>query len=660
MPHLMTKLIACCALSFAALASAETLPGSHALTLYGEPPRYPAEFSHFDYVNPEAPKGGTLRLSGFGSFDSLNGFINRGTAADRLSLIYNTLTFHALDEPFTEYGLLAERIERAEDNTWVRFHLRPEARFHDGVPVTAEDVVFTFNTLIEQGSPFYRAYYADVAEVLAESERSVLFRFAHGQNRELALVLGQLPVLPQHFWAERDFTRTGLEPPLGSGPYRVASVRAGRSITYERVPDYWAADLPVQRGIYNVDRIVIDYYRDTGVALEAFKAGQFDFNQEVSARNWATGYDGPALRDGRIIKEEIPNHNTQGMQGFVFNQRRPHFEDRRVRKAISLLFDFEWANVRLFHNAYTRSYSYFGNSELTAHGLPDEAELALLEPLREHLPPEVFEEAYIPPRTDGSGNVRQQMREAYALLQEAGWRIENDKLVNEQGEHLSFEFLLVQADFERILLPFKRNLASLGIELTLRRIDVSQYINRLRSRDFDMVVTGFGQSNSPGNEQREYWHSSSADNPGSRNLMGLRHPGVDALVEGLIQADSRETLITHTRALDRVLRAEHLLVPNFHTDVYRVAYWNKFSHPPVSPRYDLGLDTWWVDEGNPAGIGAPLLIEDPAASEETPPSARLGLAGDAQTLSALALPAGPLLAFGMAAGLMATLRTRRR
>ena len=593
--------------------------GHHALTLYGEPPKYPSDFSHFEYVNPDAPKGGTLRLSGFGSFDSLNGFISRGAAADQLGLIYDTLTFHALDEPFTEYGLLAERIERPEDNTWVRFHLREEARFHDGKPVTSEDVVFTFNTLIEKGAPFYRAYYGDVKEVVADTDRSVTFHFHNGQNRELPLVLGQLPVLPAHYWAEREFNRTSLEPPLGSGPYQVDNVRPGRSITYKRVADYWAADLPVSRGFYNFDRVVVDYYRDTGVALEAFKAGQFDFNQEVSARNWASGYDSPALAAGRIVKEEIPNHNTQGMQGFVFNLRRPHFEDRRVRKAISLLFDFEWANGRLFHGAYTRSASFFSNSELAATGTPSEDELKILEPLRDELPAEVFESAHVPPKTDGSGNIREQMREAYALLQQAGWKIENDKLVNEQGEPLTFEFLLVQADFERVLLPFKRNLASLGIEMNLRRIDTSQYINRLRSRDFDMVVTGFGQSNSPGNEQREYWHSSSADNPGSRNLMGLKDPAVDALVEGLIQADSRDALVTYTRALDRVLRASHLLVPNFYTDVYRVAYWNKFAHPSQSPKYDIGLFTWWVDKDKPGAIGEPLLLPEPASDADSAP-----------------------------------------
>lgn len=607
------KLVCACTLLVLTSLTFAAKSGDHAMTLYGEPPAYPEDFSHFAYVNPEAPKGGTLRLSGFGSFDSLNGFISRGASADQLGLIYNTLTFHALDEPFTEYGLVAERIERAEDNTWVRFHLRPEARFNDGEPITAADVVFTFNTLVEQGAPFYKAYYAGVKEVAAEGEHSVIFRFHNGENRELPLVLGQLPVLPEHYWAERDFGKTTLEPPLGSGPYRITDVSGGRNITYERVADHWAEDLPVQRGFYNYDRVIVDYYRDTGVALEAFKAGQFDLNQEVSAKNWATGYDSPALREGAIIKEEIPNLNVQGMQGFIFNLRRPIFEDRRVRQAISLLFDFEWSNSALFHNAYTRTDSYFDNSELGASGLPGPDELALLEPWRDQVPADTFSEAYSPPETDGTGIIREQMREAYRLLQEAGWEIVDDRLVNDQGEHLSFEFLIAQADFERVLLPYKRNLASLGIELTLRRVDVSQYINRLRSRDFDMVVSGYGQSNSPGNEQLDYWHSSSADNPGSRNLMGLQDPAVDALVEGLIRADSRESLIDHTRALDRVLLAGHYVVPNFHTNVYRVAHWDKFTRPQLSPRYDLGLFTWWIDADKAAalkGKPAPVTVKE--------------------------------------------------
>lgn len=610
------SLKSCCLALLTCWAGALNAAPQHALTLYNEAPRYPADFSHFDYVNPDAPKGGTLRLSGFGGFDSLNPYISRGTAADQLGLIYDTLTFHALDEPFTEYGLVAESMEKADDGSWVRFKLRPEARFNDGVGITADDVVFTFNTLIEHGAPFYRAYYGDVDRVVADDSHSVTFHFKHTGNRELPLVLGQLPVLPKHYWEGRDFSKGSLEPPLGSGPYRVGQVRPGRSISFERVDDYWAKDLPVMRGFYNFDTVVVDYYRDNNVTLEAFKAGQFDFNQEMSAKNWATGYSSPALDAGQIVKEEIANNNTQGMQGFVFNLRKPYFADARVRQAITLLFDFEWSNAKLFHNAYTRTSSYFDNSELGARGEPDADELALLEPLREQLPAAAFGPAWVPPKTDGSGAIRDQRRAAYTLLQEAGWQIVDDQLVNADGEPLQFEFLLVQAEFERVLLPFKRNLASLGINLELRRVDVSQYINRLRSRDFDMVVTGFGQSNSPGNEQREYWHSSSADNPGSRNLMGLKDPAVDALVEGLVQADSRASLITHTHALDRALRSLHLLVPNWYTSVYRVAYWDKFGHPAPPPKYDLGLFTWWVDPDKDARLRGELGTQQDTSTEQ--------------------------------------------
>jgi len=611
------SLKSCCLALLTCWAGALNAAPQHALTLYDEAPRYPADFSHFEYVNPDAPKGGTLRLSGFGGFDSLNPYISRGTSADQLGLIYDTLTFHALDEPFTEYGLVAESMEKADDGSWVRFTLRPEARFHDGVAITADDVVFTFNTLIEHGAPFYRAYYGDVDRVVADNPQSVTFHFKHTGNRELPLVLGQLPVLPKHYWQGRDFSKGSLEPPLGSGPYRIGQVRPGRSISFERVEDYWAKDLPVMRGFYNFDTVVVDYYRDGNVTLEAFKAGQFDFNQEMAAKNWATGYASPALDAGQIVKEEIPNNNTQGMQGFVFNLRKPYFQDARVRQAITLLFDFEWSNATLFHNAYTRTSSYFDNSELAARGEPDASELALLEPLRDQLPAAVFGPAWVPPKTDGSGAIREQRRTAYALLKDAGWQIVDDQLVNADGEPLQFEFLLVQPEFERVLLPFKRNLASLGITMELRRVDVSQYINRLRSREFDMVVTGFGQSNSPGNEQREYWHSSSADNPGSRNLMGLKDPAVDALVDGLVQADSRESLITHTHALDRALRSLHLLVPNWYTSVYRVAYWNKFGHPATPPKYDLGLFTWWVDPDKEARLrGALGRQQDDGAGQQ--------------------------------------------
>lgn len=585
------------------LLCACTLAGAaprHALTLYDEPPKYPANFEHFEYANPDAPKGGVLRQAGFGSFDSLNPFINKGVSAEDIGLIYDTLTTNSLDEPFTVYGLLAEKIERGPKNDWVRFYLRPQARFHDGQPVTAEDVAFTFETLISQGAPQYRAYYADVDKVVVEGKRQVRFDFKHAGNRELPMILGQLPVLPKHWWAERDFTSGSLEPPLGSGPYRVERVQPGRSISYARVENYWGRDLAVNRGFYNFDRLVFDYYRDNTVALQAFKAGQFDYWLETSAKNWATAYDIPAVHEGRLIKEEIPNYNPTGMQGFIFNIRRPLLQDRRVREALALLFDFEWTNRQLFNGAYFRTHSYFDNSELASSGLPGKDELAVLEPLRGQIPDEVFEKPFELPVTDGNGIIREQQRRAYQLLTEAGWHVENDRMVDAQGKPVKLEFLLVQSEFERVLLPYKRNLADLGIELEIRRVDVSQYVNRLRSRDFDMIVSGFGQSNSPGNEQREYWHSVSADNPGSRNFIGLKDPAIDTLVEQLIAADTRQELITHTRALDRVLLWGHYVVPNWHIKTWRVAYWNDLAHPQVTPRQDIGLMTWWTRPEEPA------------------------------------------------------------
>lgn len=591
---------------------AEAAP-QHALTLYGEQPKYPSDFSHFEYVNPHAPKGGTLRQAGFGSFDSLNPFINKGVAADDIGLVYDTLTTNSLDEPFTVYGLLAEKIEKGPNNEWVRFYLRPEAKFHDGEPVEAEDVVFTFETLISKGAPHYRGYYADVEKAVIEGPRRVRFDFKHAGNRELPLILGQLPVLPKHWWADKDFAAGSMEAPLGSGPYRIERAEAGRSVRYARVEDYWGKNLAVNRGFYNFDHVNIDYYRDNTVALQAFKAGHFDYWLETSAKNWATAYDIEAVKDGRILKEEIANHNPQGMQGFIFNIRRERLQDPRVREALALLFDFEWTNRQLFNGAYTRTTSYFDNSELASSGLPSEQELSILEPLRGQIPDQVFEKPFELPQTNADGIIRAQQRRAYELLTAAGWKIENDQMVDAKGKPVKLEFLLVQADFERVLLPYKRNLASLGIDLELRRVDVSQYINRLRSRDYDMIVSGFGQSSSPGNEQREYWHSSSADNPGSRNYIGLKDPAIDVLVEKLIAADSRDELITRTRALDRVLLAGHYVIPNWHIKTWRVAYWNHLAHPEVTPRYDIGLMTWWnkPDVDTPE----PEPLEDKPATE---------------------------------------------
>ncbi|NMX67084.1 ABC transporter substrate-binding protein [Pseudomonas sp. WS 5111] len=586
----------------------------HALTLYDEPPKYPANFKHVDYVNPDAPKGGTFRESAMGSFDSLNPFISKGVPADNITLVYDTLAQQGLDEPITEYGLIAGKIEKAPDNSWVRFYLRPEARFHDGHPVRAEDVVFTFETLIKQGTPIYRTYYADVAEVVAEDPLRVLFKFKHTSNRELPLILGQLPVLPKHWWAGRDFAKSSLEVPLGSGPYKVAEVKPGRSIRYERVKDYWGKDLPINKGLYNFDYRISDYYRDNTVALEALKAGQFDYWQEMTAKNWANAYNVPAVAEGRLIKEELPNGNPTGMQGFVFNIRKPMFQDVRVRKAISLLMDFEWTNKQLFNGAYTRTRSYFENSDMAATGLPGPAELAILEPLRGRIPPQAFTQAFAPPKTDASGMIRTQQREAYQLLQEAGWRIVDDKMVDTTGKPVSIEFMLFQTDFERVLLPFKRNLADLGIELVIRRVDVSQYVNRVRSRDFDMMVGSFPQSSSPGNEQREFWQSGSADNPGSRNYIGLKDPAIDELVEQLINADSRNSLVAHAKALDRVLQFGYYVIPNWHIKTYRVAYWNHLGHPKVPPRYDVGINTWWIKPDTPPATTPPIdTSADPAS-----------------------------------------------
>lgn len=593
------------------LAGATQAEPRHAITLYDEPPKYPANFQHFDYVNPDAPKGGTLRQQSVGGFDSFNPFIPKGNAVG-VGLIYDSLTYHSPDEPFTEYGLLAERIDKAPDNSYVRFILNPKARFHDGTPVTAEDVIFTFNILLEKGDPMYRHYYADVAQVVAEDKLRVRFDFKHQDNRELPLILGQIQVLPKHWWATRDFSKGDLEPPLGSGPYRIGKVAPGSAVTFERVKDWWAKDLPVSRGLYNFDRIQVDFYRDSQVALEAFKAGQFDVNLEYSAKDWNTGYDSPALRAGKFVQLAIPNHNPAGMQGYVFNLRRPIFQDRRVREAIAQLFDFEWANKQLFYGAYKRTHSYFENSEMAATGLPSQAELKLLEPLRDKLPPEVFSQEFKPPVSDGSGIIREQSRRAYQLLTEAGYRIDNDKMIGPDGKQLAFEFLNFQPNLERVVLPFKRNLAELGIDLQIRRVDVSQYINRLRSRDFDMTSAIWPQSSSPGNEQREFWHSSSADNPGSRNLMGLRDPAIDQLVEGLIRSGSREELITHARALDRALLWGHYVVPNYYVDTWRVAYWKRFGRPPVTPLYDYGLMTWWEE----TPLNPPKNAPAPAAKQE--------------------------------------------
>ena len=566
---------------------------SHGIAMHGDL-KYPADFTHFDYVNPDAPKGGRVVQSSVGSFDSFNPFIVKGTPADGIGLLYDSLTTKSDDEPFSVYGLLAEHITLPDDRRWIEFELRKNAVFSDGVPVTADDVVNTFQLLREKGSPFYRAYYADITLIEAINSHRVRFEFAETENRELPLIVGEVPVLPKHFWDERDFEESGLEIPTGSGPFQIASYDPGRSVTYKRNPDYWGQNLPVQRGRFNFDEWVFDYYRDGTVALEAFKAGQYDYRTEHSAKNWATGYTGSALNEGRIIKESIEHENPTGMQAFVMNTRRALFADAQVRHALAHAFDFEWTNRAIFYDAYKRSHSYFSNSEMAADELPSAAELAILEPIRELLPAEVFTQVYRAPQTDGDGNIRTQIREGLRLLTAAGWNLEQGVLRNEEGQPFRFEILIIQRDLERLISPFIRNLERMGIQANIRVVDISQYINRLRDFDFDMVISNFGQSNSPGNEQREYWHSTSADRQGSRNLIGIRNPAIDHLVEQLIQAPDREQLVYRARALDRALQWNHYVIPHYHTNAYRIAYWDKFGIPDIRPNHAIGFDTWWI------------------------------------------------------------------
>lgn len=562
--------------------------------MHGEP-KYGPGFRHFDYVNPDAPKGGELRLAAEGSFDNLNPFIPRGTAAAGASAMFETLLVGSADEPFTEYGLLAETIEVPQDRSWALFTLRREARWHDGRPVTAEDVIFSLETLRKHGHPFYRFYYQAIARVEKAGERKVRFSFAAGDNREMPLIAGQLPILPRHYWEGRDFSRTTLEPPLGSGPYRIAGFETGRHVLLERVREYWGRDLAVNRGMHNFDRIRYDYFRDATVIREAVKAGSVDLHFENQAKAWALDYDTPAVREGRLRKQAFDHDRPAGMQGFAMNTRRAIFQDLRVRQALAFAFDFEWSNRNLFFGQYKRSESYFANAELAAAGLPGAAERKLLEPWRGQIPGEVFSEEYRAPATDGSGWPRENLRRAFALLAEAGWVVRDLRLVNERtGQPFSFEILLVGSGFERIVLPYVRNLKRLGIEARVRVVDSSQYVNRLRAFDFDMIVSSWGQSNSPGNEQRDYWGSAAAKTAGSRNYTGISSPAVDALIDAIIAAPDRASLVERTRALDRVLLWSHLVVPNWHSPVDRVVFWDKFGYPEPPPLQGTSTDYWWA------------------------------------------------------------------
>jgi microcin C transport system substrate-binding protein len=591
-PGMLMLLLA--AISACPVSAAEPQP-RHGLAMHGDL-KYGPGFTHFEYADPTAPQGGEVRLAAIGSFDSFNPYIVKGQSAAGLGFLFESLVTSSADEAFSEYGLIAETIEMPEDRSWVIFNLRPQARFHDGTPITADDVIFSFDTLKTKGRPLFRFYYANVEKVEKLAERRVKFTFSQGENRELALIIGQLPILAKHYWEPRDFEATTLEPPVGSGPYRIQRFETGRFVVYQRDEGYWGKDLPVNRGFYNFDQIRYDYYRDTTVALEAFKAGAYHIRPENSAKEWATAYDFPAVRNGLVKAERFPHQMPSGMQGFAYNLRRPLFQDARVRQALAYAFDFEWSNRNLFYDQYTRTRSYFDNSELASRGLPSEAELAVLEPLRAQLPPEVFTETYAPPVSEGSEVLRANLRQALELLQAAGWVFQERRLVNNQtGQPFQFEILLNQPIWERITLPFVRNLERLGIKASVRTVDSAQYENRLNEYDFDMIVDVWGQSLSPGNEQREFWGSQAAVLPGSRNTVGIKNAAIDRLIEGVIAAPDRQALLTQVHALDRVLLWNHFVIPHWHIPYERLAYWDRFGRPAVMPLQGVQINSWWVD-----------------------------------------------------------------
>lgn len=581
-------------LGAAATNLAAQVTRSHAIALRGEP-KHEAGFDHFDYANPDAPKGGTVQLSAIGTYDNFNRYASRGVTPSGIDNLYDSLLMQTNNEVEVYYGLIAEEIEYPADHTWVIYHLNPNATHHDGEPITAEDVVFSFNKFMEQGVSQFSRYYSNVENVRALDTHRVRFDLAEG-DKEMIINLGTNTILPKHYWESRNLSEPLEEVPLGNGPYTIGDYEIGSYVEYERVDDYWAADLPVNRGRFNFERIRYEYYRDQTVALEAFKAGEYDFRQESVARNWATQYTGPNFRNGNIVTEELRHETPPGMQSFVFNTSRSFFSDRRVRRAISMLFDFQWMNENLFYDQYTRTTSFFQYTDYDAEGTPSQAELEILRPLRDGIPEQVFNEEYMPTETDGSGNIRPQMRSALRLFEQAGWELRNQRLVNsETGDQMQFQLLLYSPSFERVAQPFQDNLSRVGIDMEVRVVDTTQFINRLREGDYDMVPNTYGPYFYPNSNLQLEWHSQYLES--TYNTARLQDPEVDTLIEGIVSnQDNPDALQAYGRALDRVLTWEHYVIPQWHINRYRVAYWDKFSRPETRPSYALGLDTWWVDE----------------------------------------------------------------
>ena len=583
----------------------------HASSAIGEP-KYPAGFTHFDYVNVDAPKGGAVRMGALGGFDTFNPILPKGEAAGGLGLLYETLMTPSEDEVLTDYGLLAEAMKFPADYSSVSFRMNPAAKWHDGEPVTVDDVIWSFEKSREL-SPLIAQYYANVTAVSETAPGEVTFTFDQTGNRELPKILGQLQVFPRHWWEgtdakgnQRNIGASTLEPPLGSGPYQLASFEAGKTITYKRAEDYWGKDHPTQIGQNNFDEYSIEYFLDQTVQFEAFKGDQFDWWVEPAARRWATGYEFPAAKDGRVIKELFPqSYNGSGvLWGFIPNLRQPKFQDIRVRTALNYAFDFEELSKTLFFGQYQRIDSYFFGLPFRSSGLPEGKELEILNSVKDKIPASVFTEPYTNPVSGDAQKLRANLRTALGLLTEAGYHLEGNRLVDANGTQLSFEVLLDSATIEPVATNLTTNLAQIGIAATIRIVDSPQYINRLRSFDYDMVYEAWPQSFSPGNEQRYFWGSASASEPGSRNYAGIADPGIDALIDKVIFATDRDTLEAATKALDRVLLANHYVVPSYTLRTARVARWDRFSHPEVLPEFGIGFPTtWWWDDAKAAKTG---------------------------------------------------------
>ncbi len=609
----LTRTLILAFLAFAAplQASAQETPWRHALSLMGDV-KYPAGFKHFSYVNPNAPKGGLLRLGQDGNFDSFNHIITRGSAAAGITNLYDTLMTASLDEVATEYGLIAESVRYPADYSSVTYKLRANARWHDGKPITPEDVIWTLEMLKEH-SPTQRFYYSHVVKAEKTGEREVTFTFDKPGNRELPQIVGQIAPMPKHWWTgkdsngkERSIANGTLEPPLGSSAYKIKSFIAGRTVVYERVKDYWAASLPVKVGTDNFDEIRYEYFRDDSAELIAFKADEYDFRVENVAKNWATAYDIPAVTDKRLLLEAFPDRARGVMQAFIFNLRREKFSDPRVRLALNYAMNFENMNKNFFFGQYQRVNSYFSGTELSFSGLPEGKELEILETVRGKVPAEVFTTVYKNPVYDTQDSVRANLREAARLFREAGYEVKGGKLVNAKtGEPFTIEFIIASPSFDRVILFYGEDLKRLGIQFTIRQIDVSQYQNRVRSRDFDAFVGGWGQSLSPGNEQRNYFGTESSDRQGSQNYPGIKNAAVDTLIDRVVFAKDRAELIAATRALDRVLMWNHYVVPMWSIGVSRVARWDRFGKPDKLPDYSIGFpDIWWFDKDRAAKVGS--------------------------------------------------------